>query len=154
MNGLLDRLTIRCDREDWEERPLNLMGHSLGGILIEQALINARQDAAYQKIYYATYDLIHEYFQVLTENPRTGLAFFGTPHEGGSHGMVKAGKIAANVALSVGFQKGNNIIEALDKGSMFTDVLKTHFRQQFENYRIVSFWGDKDTVCSIISRNK
>lgn len=68
--------------------------------------------------------------------------------------MVKAGKIAANVALSVGFQKGNNIIEALDKGSMFTDVLKPHFRQQFENYRMVSFWGDKDTVCSTISRNK
>ena len=27
----------------------------------------------------------------------------------GSQGMVKAGKIAANVALLVGLQKGNNI---------------------------------------------
>lgn len=79
------------------------MGHSLGGILIEQALINARQDKTYQKVYDATYDLIYEYFQLLTENTRTGLAFFGTPHEGGSGGMVKAGNIAANVALSVGF---------------------------------------------------
>jgi hypothetical protein len=85
--------------------------------------------------------------QGLTENPRTGLAFFGTPHEGGSGRMVKAGKTAAKVALSAGFQKGDNIIETLDKGSMFTDILKDHFRHQFESYRMVSFWGDKDTVC-------
>ncbi|KAG9244144.1 hypothetical protein BJ878DRAFT_480450 [Calycina marina] len=49
----------------------------------------------------------------------TGLAFFGTPHEGGSQGMVNAERIAANVALS-----------------------------QFENYRMASFWGDKDTIVS------
>lgn len=56
-NELLE--TIRCDREDWEGRPLILMGHSLGGILIEQALINARQNETYQHIYDATYDLIY-----------------------------------------------------------------------------------------------
>jgi hypothetical protein len=59
-----------------------------------------------------------------------------------------AGKAAAGVALWLGFQKGDNIIEVLDDGSMFTDIHKNHFRQQFENYRMVSFWGDKDTVCS------
>ena len=90
--------------------------------------------------------------QVLTENPRTGLAFFGTPHEGGSRRIVIAGKTAANVAIWAGYQKGDNIIETLDKGSMFTDILKDHFRHQFENYRMVSFWGDKDAVCSITSR--
>jgi hypothetical protein len=58
-NELLE--TIRCDREDWERRPLVLMGHSLGGILIEQALINARQDETYQQIYHATYSLTHHY---------------------------------------------------------------------------------------------
>ncbi|KFY31849.1 hypothetical protein V493_00740, partial [Pseudogymnoascus sp. VKM F-4281 (FW-2241)] len=129
-NELLE--TIRCDREDWEGRPLILMGHSLGGILIEQALINARQNGTYQHIYDAT----------------ACLAFFGTPHEGGSGELVTAGKTAANVALWLGFQKGDNIIETLDKGSMFTDIHKDHFRQQFETYRMVSFWGDKDTIVS------
>ncbi|OBT80379.1 hypothetical protein VF21_00911 [Pseudogymnoascus sp. 05NY08] len=129
-NELLE--TIRCNREDWEGRPLILMGHSLGGILIEQALINARQNETYQHIYDAT----------------ACLAFFGTPHKGGSGGMVTAGKTAANVALWLGFQKGDNIIETLDKGSMFTDIHKDHFRQQFESYRMVSFWGDKDTIVS------
>lgn len=56
-NELLE--TIKCDREDWEARPLILIGHSLGGILIEQALINARQDEGYQHIYAATYDLVY-----------------------------------------------------------------------------------------------
>jgi hypothetical protein len=50
--------TIAANREDCEERPLILMGHSLGGILVEQALINARQNVDYQRIYAATYDLI------------------------------------------------------------------------------------------------
>ncbi|KAH6673516.1 hypothetical protein B0J14DRAFT_50153 [Halenospora varia] len=50
--------SIRCSREDCEQRPLILMGHSLGGILIEQALINARQDKTYEHIYSTTYDLI------------------------------------------------------------------------------------------------
>ncbi|CAG8956640.1 hypothetical protein HYFRA_00011951 [Hymenoscyphus fraxineus] len=122
--------TIRCDREDWEERPLILMGHSLGGILIEQALINARQNETYQHIYDAT----------------ACLAFFGTPHEGGSGGMVRAGKTATKIALRLGFQQGDNIIETLDKGSMFTDILQNNFRHQFDNYRMVSFWGDRDEI--------
>ena len=67
--------------------------------------------------------------------------------------MVRAGKTATNVALWLGFQKGDNIIETLDKGSMFTDILKNNFRQQFKNYQMVSFWGDKDTVCSTTSSN-
>ena len=145
-NELLE--TISCDRDDWEKRPLILMGHSLGGILVEQALINACQNKTYRHIYDATYSLIYpSSFQVLTENPRACLAFFGTPHEGGSGGMVTAGKTATKLALWLGFQKGDNIIEALDKGSMFTDIHKEHFRHQFESYLMVSFWGDKDTVC-------
>lgn len=66
--------------------------------------------------------------------------------------MVTAGKTAANVALWLGFKKGDNIIETLDKGSMFTDIHKDHFRQQFESYRMVSFWGDKDTVCFYLAQ--
>lgn len=48
--------TIRRDRKDWEERPLILMGHSFGGLLIKQALVNAQQDETYQHVYKATYD--------------------------------------------------------------------------------------------------
>lgn len=52
-NELLE--AIRISREDEPARPLVLMGHSLGGILIEQALINARINKTYVDIYNATY---------------------------------------------------------------------------------------------------
>lgn len=37
-------------------------------------------------------------------------------------------------------QPPNDIIETLKKGSLFTDVLTEHWRQQLESYQIVSFW--------------
>lgn len=52
-NELLDSIQIK--REDYPDRPLILLGHSMGGILIEQALINAQVNPDYQKIYNATY---------------------------------------------------------------------------------------------------
>ncbi|RDW64624.1 hypothetical protein BP6252_10275 [Coleophoma cylindrospora] len=127
-NALLH--AIDAERDDTRDRPLILMGHSLGGILLEQALINAQANSALRHIYNAT----------------TGLAFFGTPHNGGSSTLVVAGKQAARVAGALGFKKGDNIIEALDKGSIFTDIHKEHFRHQLERYQMVSFWGDKDTI--------
>jgi hypothetical protein len=63
--------------------------------------------------------------------------------------MVNAGSMAASIAIYFGFQKGDNILETLDKGTIFTDVLKEGWRQQFEQYKIVSFWGNKDTVSYI-----
>lgn len=56
------------------------------------------------------------------------------------------GKSPGAVAQSLGFKKGDNLVQVLDKGSIFTDVRKEHWRHQLENYRTVSFWGDKDTV--------
>ena len=47
--------SIEIEREDHPDRPLILMGHSMGGILIEQALINANANPRYEKIYKATY---------------------------------------------------------------------------------------------------
>lgn len=47
--------TIRVKREDHPDRPLILMGHRMGGILIEQALINAHNNQDYKQIKDATY---------------------------------------------------------------------------------------------------
>jgi hypothetical protein len=41
---------MRTKREDAENRPLVLLGHSLGGLLIEQALINAHNNPKYTHI--------------------------------------------------------------------------------------------------------
>lgn len=150
-NELLE--TIRCDRENWEARPLILMGYSFGGLLIKQALVNASRNRTYQHVCDATYDLPYlQYFQVLTENSRTGLAFFGTPH-GGGEGMVTLG-ITASVDSWLGIKGRDKTIEIFNNKFEFLDILEEDFRLQLESYRTVSFWDNRDMVCSIASRNE
>jgi alpha-beta hydrolase superfamily lysophospholipase len=47
-NELLE--AIRIKRDDDENKPLILLGHSLGGLLIEQALVNAHNNPKYTQI--------------------------------------------------------------------------------------------------------
>ena len=66
--------------------------------------------------------------------------FFGTPHAGGDDRLVALGSAAARIAQGLHLQASNDISETLKKGSLFTDVLAEHWRQQLESYQIVSFW--------------
>lgn len=63
-------------------RPIVLLGHSLGGQLIKQALINAHNNPKYTPI----------------KNATTGLVFFATPHRGGDRMLVNLGGIVAKIA--------------------------------------------------------
>ena len=67
----------------------------MGGLLIKQALINAHNNPKYTPIKDAT----------------TGLAFFATPHHGGDWKFVSLGSVAATIATTVGFQKGDDVLE-------------------------------------------
>ncbi|PVH72159.1 hypothetical protein DL98DRAFT_539475 [Cadophora sp. DSE1049] len=58
---------IRVERDDIKSRLILFLGHSMGGLLIKQASINAHNNPKYTPIKDAT----------------TGLAFFATPHHGG-----------------------------------------------------------------------
>ncbi|KAK7995937.1 hypothetical protein PG991_015404 [Apiospora marii] len=44
------------------------------------------------------------------------------------------------------WQKGQGVMEALERGNLFEDVLMEHRRHQLPDYDIVSFWGASDTV--------
>ncbi|KAM0439935.1 hypothetical protein ACHAPT_001034 [Fusarium lateritium] len=111
VNAFLEAL--RIDRRKAPRRPLLLLGHSLGGLLIKQALINAHNNDKYQDIKLAT----------------QGLAFFATPHDGGKQSL-----------------KGDNILEALKEGSMFSDLMHEHWKHRLLEYPIVSFWGTLDMI--------
>jgi len=108
----------------------------MGGLLIKQALINAHDNPKYTPIKDAT----------------TGLAFFATPHMGGDWKLVSLGGIAAKIATAAGFQKGDNVLETLDKGSIFSDIMRESFRHQLLKYDIISFWGSLDNVSDIGKR--
>jgi hypothetical protein len=127
-NELLEE--VRTERDDMESRPILFLGHSMGGLLIKQALINAHNNPKYTPIKDAT----------------TGLAFFATPHHGGDWMLVSLGEIAAKIATAVGFQKGDGVVETLKDGSIFSDIMQEHWRHQLLTYDIISFWGALDSV--------
>jgi pimeloyl-ACP methyl ester carboxylesterase len=126
-NELLE--AIRAERRGIESRSVLLLGHSLGGLLIKQALISAHNNPKYSSI----------------KNATAGLAFFATPHCGADSTWVSLGDIPAKIAVFCGFEKGN-VLEALKCESLFSDVMQEHWRHQLFNFSIISFWADKDKV--------
>ncbi|KAH7317217.1 hypothetical protein BKA65DRAFT_111198 [Rhexocercosporidium sp. MPI-PUGE-AT-0058] len=127
-NELLE--AIRIERDDMESRPILFLGHSMGGLLIKQALINAHHNPKYTPIKDAT----------------TGLAFFATPHRGGDWMLVSLGGVVARIATAVGLQKGDDVLETLKNGSIFSEIMQEHWRQQLLKYDIISFWGALDNI--------
>jgi hypothetical protein len=59
---------------------------------------------------------------------------------------VSLGGIAAKIATAVGFQKGDDVLETLKKGSIFSDIMQEQWRHQLLRYNIISFWGSLDNV--------
>jgi hypothetical protein len=67
--------------------------------------------------------------------------FFGTPHAGPTEdAKVIFGKICARVANKIIGDPKNDIMQALEKNSLFSDVLQENWRHHLENYKIVSFY--------------
>jgi hypothetical protein len=52
----------------------------------------------------------------------------------------------AKIAMAAGFQKGDNVLETLKDGSIFSDIMQEHWRHQLLKYDIISFWGVLDNV--------
>ncbi|KAI1500990.1 hypothetical protein F5X99DRAFT_219281 [Biscogniauxia marginata] len=122
---------IRVERYGIESRPIIFIGHSMGGLLIKQALINARHNPKYTPIKDAT----------------SGLAFFATPHKGGNQALVSLGAITTKIASLAGFHTGHDLLETLKSGSIFSDIMHEHWRHQLLHYDIISFWGALTTSC-------
>ncbi|SLM35073.1 P-loop containing nucleoside triphosphate hydrolase [Lasallia pustulata] len=118
--NLLNRTASK--REEAEERPIVFVAHSLGGIVIKRALVEAKLDDSYKSIREATY----------------GIAFFGTPHQGGN--FAKLGDIAASIIRGVLRNPSSTFMEALKKDSLFSDTLVGDFRHQLEDYHVLSFF--------------
>ncbi|PYH81327.1 lipa and NB-ARC domain protein [Aspergillus uvarum CBS 121591] len=129
-NTLLNLLDLERD-PNMNVRPPKIIfvGHSLGGLVIKQALLNAHEDPKYNAIRNNTY----------------GLVFFGTPHRGTKG--VELGKIAAKVARFVA--KGhasNDLLDSLEHNSLFTRQMTSRFSHQLEDYRVISFVEGKEVL--------
>ena len=70
-----------------------------------------------------------------------GLVFFGTPHGGpGDDWKITFAKASVCIAQSLPGITSNDIMEALKKGSLFSDSLQNQWRHQLDRYRIVTFY--------------
>ncbi|KAI2923323.1 hypothetical protein CBS147343_872 [Aspergillus niger] len=117
---LLDRL--RLEREKCEYRPLLFIAHSLGGIVVKEALVQAKLSTTYGSICTSTF----------------GIAFFGTPHRG-TH-LARVGGVAAKFVRAILGTASNTLLKALSKGSLYALELSANFDKLLENYKYLSFY--------------
>ncbi|KAH7928814.1 hypothetical protein BV22DRAFT_1192463 [Leucogyrophana mollusca] len=111
----LEGLRHQRDSESAEaqERPLILLAHSMGGLIVKQALLiaNARADKRFDSIL----------------NSAGAVMFLGTPHQGGNG--VDMGTFVANFVRAFGVKARSDIIRSLDPRSMVLFDLTDDFRQ-------------------------
>lgn len=117
---LCDRLINRRREAQEVHRPLLFIAHSLGGLLVKQALVEARIDPLYRCLKASTY----------------GLVFFATPHRGGEG--VGVAQAAANVCSAFTGQPRNKLLESLKNKSLITELSSDQFRHQLNDYEVLT----------------
>jgi hypothetical protein len=99
-------------------RPLLLVAHSLGGLLVKEAL---RRSRGLEK-----QSLLRNIFE-----STTGIIFFGTPHEGADPlGMVH--HVVISLAKAIGFKVNDRIVQALIPSAEYLNQLRDEFNSMID----------------------
>ena len=98
-NDLLGSILTRRGEENEIARPILFISHSLGGIIVKQALVHAQNEAKYESIKYHT----------------KGIVFLATPHKGSN--FANYGKILASLATRLTNRPPPKLLDALRKNS-------------------------------------
>ncbi|KAM0796954.1 hypothetical protein BDR22DRAFT_892704 [Usnea florida] len=123
--SLLGSLIDERESEEESKRPLIFICHSLGGIIVKQALVWAHREPRYRAI----------------KDHTLGIVFFGTPHRGS--GKANYGKILANVAAGVMHKPKSKLIDALQSNSDTLMRLTSEFKFEAPNIEIMTFYETK-----------
>ncbi|KAN0066955.1 vegetative incompatibility protein HET-E-1 [Elaphomyces granulatus] len=123
--ALLGCLVDKREEDDEKARPIIFVGHSLGGIVIKQALFQAKIEPQYQMISDVT----------------VGIIFLGTPHRGSE--KASYGEVLAKVATEVMHKPAPALVRALRANSEALMRLTTDFRFQMSQYQVCSFYEMK-----------
>ena len=119
--NLCDRLKNVRLKEEEVHRPLVFVTHSLGGLLVKRALVEAVVNPRYRCLKAST----------------QGLVFFATPHRGGENAGVA--KFAANFYSTFTGQPRNDLLDSLKERSLITELSSDQFRHQLNDYEVLSF---------------
>lgn len=123
---LLKDLSDNRKAKDSEKVPIIFVVHSLGGIVVKDALLQSKNDRLYQEIQQAT----------------RGVIFLGTPHRGAK--TAKIGRIASTLIGSdlkrilAAIEEGSEVLERLDKSfakMLDHDSIKVHCFQEELPYK-------------------
>ncbi|KAE8440424.1 hypothetical protein EG329_008005 [Mollisiaceae sp. DMI_Dod_QoI] len=145
-NNLLENL--RIDREEDPERPVVFLGYSLGGILIKQVLRIKAQDVLAKYLLQALVNAHNNPDYKSIKESTKGLMFFGTPHGGGNDTHVNFGKLCSSIVRAATLAPSKDILDAVSRGSQFSDVLNENWRYQARLYETVSFYEGKGNIVS------
>ncbi|KNB17003.1 hypothetical protein FOXG_14990 [Fusarium oxysporum f. sp. lycopersici 4287] len=122
-NNLLQWLKLK--RKSDPQRPLVFIGHSLGGLVVKEALVAATLDVTYKSIVEATRLLV----------------FFATPHQGGNYASL--GDIVAKIVRTGVSKPKNDLLDALKENSDQATQRFEQARHLPERCLVVSFYeGD------------
>ncbi|KAI1211995.1 TPR-like protein [Annulohypoxylon truncatum] len=113
---------LNIERENAPQRPLVFVCHSLGGLVVKEALVEANLDTTCKCIIEATRLLV----------------FFATPHRGGNYAGI--GEVVAKI-FRVGSRKPNNkLLDALKKNSDDATKRFEQSRHLYEHCLVVNFF--------------
>ncbi|OCK95935.1 uncharacterized protein K441DRAFT_608490 [Cenococcum geophilum 1.58] len=121
--NLLQWLGIR--RKEDPGRPLIFICHSLGGLVVKEALVEATLDPTHKSIVEATCLLV----------------FFATPHQGGNYATV--GDVAARIVRAGLRKPSNDLVKSLESSSNEATRRFEQFRHLNEKFLVISFYEGK-----------
>lgn len=133
-NFLLDLAGERAEEDGIEpDRPIIFVAHSLGGLVVKQALITAREHES-------TQSENEDYARILRNT--IGIIFLGTPHKGSDQARWDA--VAANLARILKKDHNDTIVEALSRGSSVLESLQSSFTGISDRFSYSTFTEERE----------
>ena len=137
--NFLTQLKAQCDSDN--PRPIIFVAHSLGGIIVKEALRRSESHRVFQREYHQIYE------------STSAMIFLGTPHRGADPRSVIR-TVVETVFRGVGYKVNENLVSGLlPTGERLKEVREEYIRMQamrdwkvhsfVETYGMRSLGGDK-----------
>lgn len=130
--SLLDRLMKKRTPAEACHRPIIFIAHSMGGLVVKQALIFARNGGPpFTCIKNSTY----------------GLVLFAVPHRGGNKADI--GDSLATICCALTGEPKNALVKQLKKKSPLMDMTMQMWSSQTGDYEVLTYYETKQTKLKI-----